>query len=125
MTPSSRPRPGVSTNPGAIQRNFRRRVWQPAVAASVGEPCRFHDLRHSHAALLIAQGEHPKVIQGRLGQASIKTTLGTYGHQFEGLDEAAASRVEEAFLGSDVVRMWAVGGSSVRPPTRRTQKPLA
>jgi integrase len=73
-----------------------RRVWQPAVAASVGEPCRFHDLRHSHAALLIAQGEHPKVIQGRLGHASIRTTLDVYGHLLEGLDEAAADRLEEA-----------------------------
>jgi site-specific recombinase XerC len=42
--------------------NLRRRVWLPAVAASVGGPCRFHDLRHSHAALLIAQGELPKAI---------------------------------------------------------------
>lgn len=105
--------------------NFRRRVWQPAVAASVGEPCRFHDLRHSHAALLIAQGEHPKVIQGRLGHTSIKTTLDTYGHLFEGLDEAAADRLEEAFRSSDVVRMWAVGGSSARPLTQGTRKPLA
>jgi hypothetical protein len=53
-----------------------------AVDASVGKPCTFHDLRHTHAALLIAQGEHPKVIQERLGHASIKTTLDTYGHLF-------------------------------------------
>jgi integrase len=86
--------------------NFRRRVWQPAVAASVGEPCRFHDLRHSHAALLIAQGTHPKAIQARLGHASIRTTLDIYGHLFEGLDEAAADRLEEAYRQADVVRMW-------------------
>lgn len=79
-------------NGGPIRRsNFRRRIWLPAVDASVGQPCTFHDLRHSHAALLIAQGEHPKVIQERLGHASIKTTLDTYGHLFEGLDEKAAS----------------------------------
>jgi integrase len=29
--------------------NFRQPVWNPAVAASVGRPRRFHDLRHSHA----------------------------------------------------------------------------
>lgn len=80
---------------GPIRRtNFRRRIWKPAVAASVGEPCTFHDLRHTHAAILIAQGEHPKVIQERLGRASIKTTLDTYGHLFDGLDEAAADRLE-------------------------------
>ena len=40
---------------GPIRRtNFRRRIWLPAVRVSVGEPCTFHDLRHTHAALLIA-----------------------------------------------------------------------
>jgi len=83
---------------GPIRRtNFRRRSWKPAVESSVGEPCTFHDLRHTHAALLIAQGEHPKVIQERLGHASIKTTLDTYGHLFEGLDEAAADRLDIAW----------------------------
>lgn len=55
---------------------------------------RFHDLRHTHAALLVAAGEHPKVIQQRLGHASISTTLDTYGHLMEGLDVAAADRLE-------------------------------
>lgn len=32
----------------------------PAVWASAGEPLGFHDLRHTHVAMLIAQGEHPK-----------------------------------------------------------------
>lgn len=80
-----------------LRRNFRRRAWLPAVQASVGEPMRFHDLRHTHAAMLIAQGEHPKVIQDRLGHSSIKVTLDTYGHLFEGLDEAAAERLDSAF----------------------------
>ncbi len=91
---------------GPIRRNnFRRRIWLPAVEKSVGRPCTFHDLRHSHAALLIAQGEHPKVIQERLGHASIKTTLDTYGHLFEGLDEAAADRLEATFAAADVHAM--------------------
>lgn len=80
-----------------LRRNFRRRVWLPAVRESVGEPMRFHDLRHTHAAMLIAQGEHPKVIQNRLGHSSIKVTLDTYGHLFEGLDVAAAERLDTVF----------------------------
>ena len=53
---------------GPIRRNtFRSRFWLPAVADSVGQPMRFHDLRHSHVALLIAQGAHPAVIASRLG----------------------------------------------------------
>jgi integrase len=76
--------------------NFRRRIWLPALRSSVGEPMRFHDLRHTHVALLIAQGEHPKTIQARLGHASIATTLDIYGHLFDGLDEAAADRLDTA-----------------------------
>ena len=82
--------------------NWRRRVWLPAVEASVGPPLRFHDLRHAHAALLIKQGEHPKVIQDRLGHASIKTKLDTYGHLFDGMDEAAAAALDEAARGAGV-----------------------
>jgi integrase len=82
---------------GPLRRsNFRRRVWLPAVRRSVSEPMRFHGLRHTHVAMLIAQGEHPKTIQARLGHASIATTLDTYGHLFEGLDEAAAGRLDVA-----------------------------
>jgi integrase len=37
---------------GPIRRtNFRRRIWLPAVRASVGDPCTFHDLRVRHEAL--------------------------------------------------------------------------
>ena len=63
--------------------NFRSRVWLPAVTASVGQPLRFEDLRHTHAATLIAAGEHPKVIQLRLGHRTLQATLDTYGHFFE------------------------------------------
>jgi integrase len=83
---------------GPIRRsNWRRRVWIPAINQTGMSGFRLHDLRHTHAAFLIAQGEHPKVIQSRLGQASITTTLNTYGHLFEGLDEAAADRLDQAW----------------------------
>ena len=78
--------------------HFRPRVWLPAVAASVGEPCRFHDLRHSHVAMLIAHGEHPKTIAARLGHASVRTVLDVYGHLYEGLDQAAAERLDGIVL---------------------------
>jgi integrase len=105
---------------GPVRRtNFRRRIWIPAVEASVSEPCTFHDLRHTHAAFLIAQGEHPKVIQARLGHASIKTTLDTYGHLFDGLDEAAADRLDETWCASDVDSLWTRRQSEViQLPTR-------
>ena len=46
-------------------------VWLPIIAAAELSPLTFHDLRHTHASLLIAQGEHPKVISERLGHSSI------------------------------------------------------
>ncbi len=46
--------------------------------------------------MLIAEGEHPKVIQAQLGHSSVQLTLDTYGHLFEGLDEAAADRLDAA-----------------------------
>jgi integrase len=83
---------------GPLRRNgFRRRFWQPAVRTSVGEPLRFHDLRHSHAALLIAEGVHPKAMADRLGHSSIRTTLDVYGHLLEGLDGAAADALDAMF----------------------------
>lgn len=43
---------------------------------------RFHDLRHFYASALIAAGLHPKVIQERLGHATMAETMETYGHLF-------------------------------------------
>ena len=82
------------------RRSFRQRFWIPAVKASVGEPCRFHDMRHTHAALLIMANTHPKVLQSRLGHSSIKTTLDIYGHLYEPLDKEAADRLEELVVGA-------------------------
>lgn len=48
---------------------------------------RTHDLRHSHASLLIKEGVQAKVIQKRLGHKDIQTTLNTYSHLWEGADD--------------------------------------
>jgi integrase len=74
--------------------NFRRRYWQPAVEASVGALMRFHDLRHSHVAILIDQNTHPKVIAQRLGHTSVRTVLDVYGHLLQGLDRGVADQLE-------------------------------
>jgi hypothetical protein len=39
-----------------------------------------HDLRHSRATFLIAQGEHPRVVMEILGHAQMSTTIDIYGH---------------------------------------------
>jgi integrase len=67
--------------------NFMIRHFYPATRASkMPEGLRFHDLRHTCAAILISQGWSAKQTQERLGQASIRTTLDRYGHLFEGHD---------------------------------------
>jgi len=56
---------------------------------------RLHDARHTHASIMLKQGVHPKVVQERLGHASIQITLDTYSHVTPGLQQAAANRFDE------------------------------
>ena len=48
-------------------------------------------------ARLIREGAHPKAIQLRFGHASIRTTLDTYGHLYEGIDEALAEGLDKTW----------------------------
>jgi integrase len=50
----------------------------PALFVAAGlPPLRFHDLRHTTAAFLLAMGAHPQVVQTILGYRSMSTTLNT------------------------------------------------
>jgi integrase len=78
--------------------NFRRRFWKAALwKAGLDPAVRFHDLRHSHASMLINAGEPVTVVQHRLGHASPAVTLNVYAHLFDGLDERAADRLDDVF----------------------------
>ncbi|MEJ7582989.1 MAG: site-specific integrase [Acidimicrobiales bacterium] len=64
-------------------KNFYGRMFKPAVTdAGLPSRMRFHDLRHTCAALCIVLGAHPTAIQERLGHSSITVTLDRYGHLF-------------------------------------------
>jgi len=78
---------------------FYRRHFKPAVRRSLPHKreFRFHDLRHTCASLLIAQGAHPKLIQARLGHSSITVTLDRYGHLFPSVEEALAEQLDAVF----------------------------
>jgi integrase len=83
---------------------FHKRVWtpglyeaQPGVHGGRVEDLRIHDLRHTCAAILIAQGAHPKLIQRHLGHSTIKVTLDTYGHLFPDEQERIADELDAAF----------------------------
>jgi integrase len=58
---------------------------------------RFHDLRHSAASILIAEGVHPKAIQELLRHSSIQLTMDTYGHLFEQVQQETADKMDEVF----------------------------
>ena len=51
---------------------------------------RMHDLRHTHATLMMKQGVNPKIVQERLGHSSIAVTMDIYSHVVPGMQEAAA-----------------------------------
>jgi site-specific recombinase XerD len=58
---------------------------------------RFHDLRHTHATMLMKQGTNPKVVQERLGNSSISVTLDIFSHVVPGIQELAALQLDKVF----------------------------
>jgi integrase len=84
---------GHALHPGLFTDAFDRRV-----KAAKLPHIRFHDLRHTSATLALAAGVHPKVVQERLGHASISITLDLYSHSVPSLQEEAASKVASLIL---------------------------
>jgi integrase len=80
--------------------NFINRDWARTLRRSRLRRIRFHDLRHTYASLLIAQGAHPKYIQVQLGHASIQTTLDRYGHLMPETHEAEARKLDRLVFGT-------------------------
>lgn len=83
----------------ADSQNIRGRHFKPILEGAGLPPVRLYDLRHCCATMLLASGEHPKVVQERLGHASITLTLDTYSHVVPGMQERASQRLDE-LLGS-------------------------
>lgn len=66
------------------------------IADKAGLPrIRVHDLRHSHASMLIEMGFAPLEIADRLGHESVKTTLDTYSHLYPDKDQQLADRLNQ------------------------------
>jgi len=79
-----------------LRPNTITRAWKSIAIRAGVKVIRLHDARHTHASLMLKQGIHPKVVQERLGHASIQITLDTYSHVAPGLQEVAALRFDEA-----------------------------
>jgi len=65
---------------------------------------RFHDLRHTAASLLLAQGVNPRTIMETLGHSQISLTLNTYSHVMPAMQRDAADRMDEVLTATGVGR---------------------
>jgi integrase len=71
-----------------------------AVLRDTGLPrVRFHDLRHTAATFLLAQGVDPRTIMETLGHSQISLTLDTYSHVLPSLQHDAAERMNRLLMG--------------------------
>jgi integrase len=80
--------------------NFRRDVYDPLIVKARVPRIRFHDMRHSHATLLLTAGVHPKVVSERLGHSGIALTLDTYSHVMPGMQKEASEAIDRRLFGA-------------------------
>lgn len=81
--------------------NVRKRSFLPILERAGLPQIRLHDLRHSCATLLLAQGVHPKLVQEQLGHSQISVTLDLYSHVLPILHKEAADQMD-AVLGGQL-----------------------
>lgn len=77
-----------------------RRAFQGHARRSGLPGIRVHDLRHTYASIALTAGTHPKVVADRLGHSTIGTTLDTYSHVVQSLEDQAAAQVAAVILGT-------------------------
>ena len=85
---------GSPIHPDYISQTFRR-----AVAKLDVPRIRLHDLRHTHASILLQQGVNAKVVSERLGHSSVAFTMTVYQHVMPGMQAQAASTFSIAVFG--------------------------
>jgi integrase len=93
LFPHSILEPRRPRNPRNLTKEFIRK------AAAIGYPIRLHDLRHTHATLLLKNGADLKTVSQRLGDANPSITLNRYQHVLPGMQEQVA-KVFDSALGS-------------------------
>ncbi|WP_258111605.1 site-specific integrase [Alicyclobacillus sp. SP_1] len=78
--------------------NFTAR-WNSLIQKAGIPRIRIHDIRHTHASLLLQQGVNPKVVAERLGHANVSITLDTYTHLLPGIQEKAVDTFAKELFG--------------------------
>ncbi|HPU38170.1 MAG TPA: site-specific integrase [Microthrixaceae bacterium] len=85
---------GEPYHPDLVRQSFERRVRTSAVPR-----IRFHDLRHTHATLMLQAGVPPKVVSERLGHATVAFTMDVYAHVIPGMQARAAETFGQLVFG--------------------------
>ncbi|PEU05840.1 tyrosine-type recombinase/integrase [Bacillus sp. AFS019443] len=81
-------------------RTFRRAFY--SLTSHLKLPhIRIHDLRHTHATLLIQQNVNVKLISDRLGHSNVGTTLNTYSHVLPDMQKSVSDKLDEIITKSD------------------------
>ncbi|HDR7661449.1 site-specific integrase [Bacillus wiedmannii] len=78
-----------------------RRVFKSIIKKAGIPKIRFHDMRHTHATLLLLQGVNPKIVSERLGHADVRITLDTYSHLLPSMQKDTAIKFGEMLFGED------------------------
>ena len=76
--------------------NLRNRSLEALLERAGLPSIRFHDLRHTCAALLLSRNANPKIVSEMLGHASIAITLDTYSHVLPNMQESAVRAMQDA-----------------------------
>ena len=89
----------VGTRGQLLSETVVRGAFYRATAKAGLPHIHFHDLRHTAASLMLANGEKPKVVQEKLGHATIAMTMDLYSHTTEGMHREAAERLDQLLQG--------------------------
>src|SRR5215204_877138 len=76
--------------------NLYHRGFKPLLQKAGLSGFTFHSLRHTCATLLLSKNINPKIVQEMLGHATISQTMDTYSHVMPGMQDSAATALEEA-----------------------------
>jgi len=85
---------GSMLHPNTMSKTYHRLIVKAGLPR-----IRFHDLRHTAATLMLANGEHPKIVQERPGHSDISMTLNRYSHVTMDMQRDASDRLAKLLSG--------------------------
>lgn len=88
-----------TTRGGIVSRNYFRTKFYEVIKKADVPKIKFHDLRHTHASLLLKQGVHPKIVSERLGHTNVSVTLNIYSHVLPNIQEEAVAKFAKSIFG--------------------------